>query len=288
MPTYGSKWPIYAKQWDEMKIRENKRPVFEKIARKLIGFKSHYVAAEKLTGVPWYMIALLHMRESDNDFRTQLAQGDPLNRKSTHVPRGRGPFKTWEDGAYDALVTLKGFNKIIDWRLEKILYYAELYNGWGYYNHGVPSAYLWAGSTVYSGGKYVADGVWSASAVDSQPGVASVLRVMMELDSSIKPKRESTDAGATAVVVGGAGAAVTVAATTIIQPWMYWVAGVAIAAGLTWLVVRWYKKRTIKMNDVNQEHLHEPFVTASSLAARKDEANKKEQKNVDMDKGPVE
>lgn len=247
MPTYGSKWPEYAKQWDKMEIRPNKQAAFEKIAKKLIASKDRYVAAQKKTGVPWYMIALLHMRESDNNFNTQLAQGDPLSRRSTHVPAGRGPFDTWEEGAYDALVTLKHFDKIIDWRLEKILYYSELYNGWGYHNHGVPSAYLWAGSTVYIHGKYISDGVWSSSAVDSQPGVASVLRVMMKLDPSIKPLRESTSAGVgpAAVILGGG----AVAAATQTEHWPWILGGTAAAAIIAFVAWRYWVYRTHKVNE---------------------------------------
>src|SRR5256885_17211305 len=94
MPTYSSKWPQYAKQWDSMQVRPSKVAAFNRIAQKLIANKDRYQKAEKLTGVPWYMIALLHMRESDNDFNTQLAQGDPLHSRSVHVPSGRGPFST--------------------------------------------------------------------------------------------------------------------------------------------------------------------------------------------------
>jgi len=174
-----------------MEIRPTRLAALERYAKKLVAEKVRYLEVEKLTGVPWYMVALLHMRESDNDFSTQLAQGDPLSRRSTHIPRGRGPFKTWVAGAVDALVTLKHLDRVIDWRLEKILYYAEQYNGWGYHNKGIASAYLWAGSTIYKGGKYISDGRWSATAIDSQPGVASVLRLMMKLDPSIKPEREN-------------------------------------------------------------------------------------------------
>lgn len=245
-PTYASKWPEYAKQWDKMEIRPNKQASFERIAKKLIANKARYQAAEKLTKVPWYMIALLHMRESDNDFNTQLAQGDPLSRRSTHVPAGRGPFNTWEDGAKDALVTLKHFDRILDWRLEKILYYAELYNGWGYHNHRVPSAYLWAGSTVYSSGKYVSDGVWSASAVDSQPGVASVLRIMMKLDPTIKPERETVGTGVAAGTAGGAIlAGVTAASQAPVNYVPYIIGGTVLAAIIGWVVVRWYQNRQV-------------------------------------------
>jgi lysozyme family protein len=217
MPTYNSYWPAIAKRWDNMEVHKN----FTPIAKRILAGKSQYQIAESLTGVPWYLIGLLHMRESDLDFNTQLAQGDPLHKKSTHVPRGRGPFPTWSSGAYDALVTLKGWNKIKDWRLEKILYYSELYNGWGYYNHGVPSAYVWAGTNIYKGGKYIADGVWSSSAVDQQPGVAGVLKAMMVLDSSIDPKRESNVTthvtGTGLVATAGIGASI---AAPHLWPWI--------------------------------------------------------------------
>ena len=128
-PTYRSKWPQYAKLWDKMAVNQIEWRKFAGRLQRSCGNKDRYLKAEKLTGVPWYMIAALHWRESSGDFRTQLAQGDPLNRVSTHVPRGRGPFKWWEAGAYDALVTLKKFNKMMDWRLEKILFHSEATTG---------------------------------------------------------------------------------------------------------------------------------------------------------------
>lgn len=190
-PAYYSKWPVYAKQWDAMAVKQSRLPGIRQAAAKLVADKPVYLKAEKLTGVPWYMIAILHYRESSANFNTQLAQGDPLNRVSTHVPRGRGPFKTWEEGAYDALVTLKGYNKIIDWRLEKILYYSEVYNGWGYHWRKLPSPYLWGGTTIQQQGKFVADGKFSPSTWDTQPGVAAMLSQMMHLDPSITPIRET-------------------------------------------------------------------------------------------------
>ena len=111
-PTYRAKWPVYAKQWDKTAVKPDRTADIRRAAARLVAAKDRYLKAEKLTGVPWYMIAALHWRESSGNFKTQLAQGDPLNRRSTHVPRDRGPFKTWEDGAYDALVTLKRFNRV--------------------------------------------------------------------------------------------------------------------------------------------------------------------------------
>ncbi len=54
--------------------------------------------------------------------------------------------------------------------------FAEHYNGLGYRNKGLASPYVWSGTTTYKGGKYVADGQFSASAFDKQLGVAVMLK----------------------------------------------------------------------------------------------------------------
>lgn len=190
MPTYGSLWPSYAKQWDRMALRSTREPELRRIAKRLYAAKERYVAVERKTGVPWYMIAVIHERESSQDWDASLAQGDPWDEVSIHVPRGRGPFHSWEEAAIDAL-QYDGLTKVKDWRLEKVLYYLEKYNGWGYRRHGVPSAYLWAGSNIYSSGKYVADGQWSAMAVDKQAGCAPLIRCLMDLDETVRPVRET-------------------------------------------------------------------------------------------------
>lgn len=215
MPTYGSLWPTYATQWDHMQINPNKVAEFKSIAQRLVASKERYQAVEKKTGVPWYMIALIHERESSQSWKASLAQGDPWNKVSIHVPRGRGPFNSWEEAAIDALHIDK-LDQVKDWRLEKILYYLELYNGWGYNAHSVPSAYVWAGSSVYTRGKYIADGVWSSSAVDTQPGCAPLLKTMQQLDPTIKPLREegAKKPSVTAPVIVGTGAGAAV--------WHWW------------------------------------------------------------------
>jgi lysozyme family protein len=190
-PTYRSKWPEYASQWNRMAVKTDRIPDIRRAAARLLSAKDRYLRAERISGVPWYLIAALHWRESAANFKTQLAQGDPLNRRSVHEPSGRGPFKSWEEGAYDALVRLKKLNRVKDWRLEKMLYYAEQYNGWGYYYHRMPSPYLWGGTTIQRRGKYVADGRFSPTTWDVQPGVAALISQMMHLDPTISPLRES-------------------------------------------------------------------------------------------------
>lgn len=188
MPSYKSRWPVYARQWDAMHVTRVSEA--RKMAEKILLQKDRYVLIERLTGVPWYWTGPTHVRESDMDFRASIAQGDRWDRVSRHVPAGRGPFPSFEAAAEDAY-RLDGLSRVVDWRLEKLLYYWEVYNGWGYLSHGVPSAYVWAGSDQYSRGKYISDGHWSSSAVDHQLGTATMLRALMDLDKTIKIKRET-------------------------------------------------------------------------------------------------
>jgi lysozyme family protein len=174
-----------------MAVKQDRINGIRRVAATIVSNKERYVKAENVTGVPWYLIGAWHWRESSGNFRTQLAQGDPLSRQSVHVPRGRGPFKTWEAGAYDALVTLKRLNRVKDWRLEKQLYYSEQYNGWGYHNRRMPSPYLWGGTTVQRRGKFIADGKFSSTTWDVQPGVAAIISQVMHLDPTVTPVRET-------------------------------------------------------------------------------------------------
>lgn len=187
-PTYRDRWPIYASQWDHMTI--DRVAFTHRAADRLVAAKKRYMAIAHDTGLPWAMIAVIHERESGQDWTTSLAQGDPWNKVSTHVPKGRGPFKSFEEAAIDAL-THDGLNKINDWRLEKVFYHLESYNGWGYFSRGVPSPYVWAGSNQYQRGKFTADGKYSAATVDKQLGCATMLKAMMGLDSTIKFQRET-------------------------------------------------------------------------------------------------
>ena len=75
-PTYRSKWPVYDKQWDTMAVKLDPIVDIRRAAAMLVAAKDRYLKTEKLIGVPWYMIAALHWRESTGNFRTQLAQGD--------------------------------------------------------------------------------------------------------------------------------------------------------------------------------------------------------------------
>jgi hypothetical protein len=118
-------------------------------------------------------------------FDRHLHNGDPLTRRTTHVPAGRPkdgepPFE-WEASAADAL-KLRRLGPDTDWSLAGMLYEIEGFNGWGYRLHHahVLSPYLWSFSSHYLSGKYVADGTWSDTAASKQCGAAVILRRMAE------------------------------------------------------------------------------------------------------------
>lgn len=173
-----------ARRWAAAKL--TRKTEASNIAMHLFQAKKRYQAVEARTGVPWAVIAVIHEREASQNFNTQLGQGDPLNRVSVHVPAGRGPFSTWEEGAYDALVLCPPFlARHKDWSLSAALTALETYNGIGYAAKGIPSPYLWAGTDQYVSGKYVADGKYDPNKVDVQMGCAALLMALMALDPTI-------------------------------------------------------------------------------------------------------
>ncbi|HWK88181.1 MAG TPA: peptidoglycan-binding protein [Xanthobacteraceae bacterium] len=168
--------PGIAAQWAAMKIFPQYYPALDRVAAKLSADRERYLSLERRSGVPALVTMVIAERESGADPRMSLAQGDRWDRVSVHVPRGRGPFKSWEDAAVDAL-SIDGLDRIgrENWTIERALYELEKYNGFGYRRYGLPSAYIWASTTIYQGGKFIADGKFSRNAWDTQLGVAALM-----------------------------------------------------------------------------------------------------------------
>lgn len=185
-------------RWRRASITPDRKTEVMLVARRLVSNKARYQAVEKRTGVPWFIIACLHEREASGSFKAQLGQGDPLNHVSTHEPKGRGPFKTWEDGAYDALVNCGPYaSRNKDWTIGGALTLTEEYNGLGpeTYHH-IPSGYVWGATNIEERGKYVSDGQWSGSTWDTQIGVAALILGMKALDGSVRFSDEEASAPA--------------------------------------------------------------------------------------------
>lgn len=171
-------------RWNKVTVNPSNISLLNHISTRLIAAKSKYQSVELETKVPWPVVAVIHERESSQSWIAALAQGDPWNKVSTHTPKGKGPYASWEDAAVAALKD-GGLDAWSDWSIEGTLTALEKFNGLGYYNKRIPSPYLWSMTNQYKSGKYVADGKFDSNAVDKQSGCAALFIQMMSLDSSI-------------------------------------------------------------------------------------------------------
>ena len=197
----------HMERWNTMKVVRLEAVVKSKAA--LAAFHApRYLDIAKNSTVPWPVVAAIHYRESDFNFRTHLHNGDPLDGRTFHVPAGRpvaapksGGVYTFEESAADAL----GMKSTIfpadgRWTVEATLEFLERYNGLGYrglrrdpvtgvirYSNNptwtpcpIPSPYLWSFTNHYSKGKYVSDGHYDPAAVDQQIGAAPLLKAICD------------------------------------------------------------------------------------------------------------
>lgn len=206
--TYSATKAGYAAMWNSIVIKGGQDLINATFfARKIIANETRYRLAGLVLGVPWYFIGALHMRESGCDFNGVLHNGDKIigtGKLTYRVPKGRGPFATWEDAAADAM-RLKKFEQYRgNWCPSLMGFVSELFNGTGYIGKGVNSAYLWAGSNHEQTGKYVADHVWDGRFDDPQIGTMTVLKRIAEMRPDVaKELVEKKMSTTTKVVVGG-------------------------------------------------------------------------------------
>jgi lysozyme family protein len=173
-------------RWAEAKLTPARAAEFTAPATKAVNNKARYQAIEARTGVSWVFIAVSHYRESSQNFNKSLAQGDPWNKVSIHVPAGRGPFASFEDAAVDALVNCAPRAATnMDWSIGGMLTLLERYNGLAYALASRPSPYIWSGTNQYKIGKVVVDHGPIEEIVDKQLGCAGLIIKMMSLDNSI-------------------------------------------------------------------------------------------------------
>lgn len=130
--------------------------------------KDKYEALAKKTHVPAKLIAAIHWRESGGNFNKKLRDGTSLGGQSFDV---------------EAVSVLKEFSSVISkygidentTDMAACAAFAEKWNGLGYSNKGKNSPYVYSGTSEYTAGKYVQDGVYDASVKDKQLGVVALL-----------------------------------------------------------------------------------------------------------------
>jgi lysozyme family protein len=184
LPDFGKKTfrelrPRYSYLYSTAKLENLSR--VDWYVKRLLEGRSRYEAMQAKTGVPWILIGAIHAMEASFRWDAYLGNGDSLSKPTKNVPAGRGPFKTWEDGALDALA-YDGLSGRASWSLEEVLYFAEKFNGMGYYGkldvngEVCNSPYLWSTTNHHRRGKYIRDHVFDPAAIDDQCGVAAMFK----------------------------------------------------------------------------------------------------------------
>jgi len=181
----------------------------------ILAHKEKYQKVSEATWVPWELIGAIHFRESSLNFNTYLHNGDPLGKPTVRVPARIWPFTNlqtgelypdqWERAAIHALkmkweLWFKNITQTN--QLEQVAGYAEKYNGFGYRDNGVSSAYVWAGTEAYTGWMYVADGVFSRTKKDPRPWVMAIISKLIPDSVKSETKKRTPDISTPASTAG--------------------------------------------------------------------------------------
>lgn len=187
----------YRRMFDVCEIDLGERPKVENAIRLISkGYSRYYAVAQRLCALypenfAW-ILGVIHFKEASCNFNGVLHNGEKIigtGRKTFLVPKGRGPFNTWEDSAVDA-ISMKAniFRDLLDGDLDigGVLSDLEKYNGTGYISgagRSETSPYLWACSNINDDrGKYTSDGKFDPNAsTQATPGAAVILKELNEM-----------------------------------------------------------------------------------------------------------
>jgi lysozyme family protein len=173
------------------------------IAKKIVANQARYAAAVAGMPVPWWFVAVVHCMECSMRFDQHLHNGDPLSGRTVQVPPGRpaagSPPFSWEQSAHDA-IQFERLDRVTDWSLPNVLFNWHRYNGINneYKRRGIPTPYLWSGSTHYKKGKYVRDGIFDPEFVSGQLGAAVILKALVDLGAVAVDQQPAPAANAAA------------------------------------------------------------------------------------------
>ncbi len=176
---FGDVKDNYTKLWNSCVVTNHSK--VDSVCKQILANKPRYDVIASATQVPWFIVGCVHNLECDLSFKGCLHNGNPWNQVTTDVPKGLGPWKSFEEAAIDAL-KYDGLVYWHDWSIEGCLYKLEGFNGYGYYQYHVNSPYLWSFTNAYNNppqylaGKYVSDRVFDPKAISDQVGCAAILK----------------------------------------------------------------------------------------------------------------
>lgn len=172
----------YTKLWSEMVLIRDITPYIEKILdnRELYKKAAEYCWLRYDKGhfnVPWQVIAILHLMEAGCNPMRQILNGEYWSRETKYVPKGMGPWCSFERSCLSSFTIDKKVPPV--WDIPNTLYYFEAHNGFGYRRYrNINSPYLWSFTNHYVNGKYISDGRYDEDAISKQPGVAAILKFL--------------------------------------------------------------------------------------------------------------
>lgn len=183
MMARGNDTDYYKKLYDTIQILPAKLEQVKLEADRIYKGYQSYKAVEAQCGVTWVFPAAIHELECDCNFQRQILNGEKWDRKTTIVPVGVGPFRSWSESAVYALQkrrandpTWTPLDEVSDWTIGICGREWEKWNGGGYFRRGKHSPYLWAGSNHGVGvGYYMSDGKYSEKAESKQIGTMVLL-----------------------------------------------------------------------------------------------------------------
>ena len=193
VPSFTALEPSYVKLWNELVPSTTRLTGLHSSCSRMVTHKPAYEeASQNVWGTPdtWFIVAILDQMEGGGGAHTHLWNGDSLSAYTKQVPSGEprvghGPPFTFVESAVAAL-KYQGFDKVKSWTPAACGYWFEDWNGWGYLNKKGTNPYLCAWSNKETPGKYVADHVFDPNAMSGQPGALTLLKVLQQVDPTIK------------------------------------------------------------------------------------------------------
>ena len=179
----------YIEKWQDCYIPSKYKDGLAIRVKKLLFLEDEYrefanaCAVEINFAHPWFMGAALHYRENNNKFNGHMHNGDPLTKRTIHVPKGRpkkgNPPFSFTASYVDAMDKMKT-SQVERWNIPALLWFMERYNGFGYLKRGIMSPYIWSWTNHYTTGMYTSDGKFNPNKQDPRPGCAALLKYMLQ------------------------------------------------------------------------------------------------------------